>query len=248
MLSSTSAELIGDYIKALRKQRPPIDPAKYGITSPVLGLVLQKLSDLWNLLLIVSMIPLLALAFDIAFDNLGSNPIEALHICTGTWALRFLCVTLLITPIQKVTRWRGLAYFRRLFGLLTFFYAALHVYGYISIDHAGEWKVILTDVVETTYIWYGLFCFVVLSLLALTSFNAAQRALGKKWKKLHRWIYPASFAAIMHYFMQLKGDLTKPLMYAVIIGLLLIFRILVWWKDRRISRLMIPKRPATMEE
>jgi sulfoxide reductase heme-binding subunit YedZ len=157
-------------------------------------------------------------------------------------------VTLLVTPIQKVTRWRGLAHYRRLFGLLTFFYAALHVYGYLSVDHAGEWNVIMTDVAETTYLWYGLFCFVVLSLLALTSFNAAQRALGRNWKKLHRWVYPASVAAVMHYFTQLKGNLAEPLMYAVIIGLLLAFRVLVWWKDRQISRLMIPKRPMALED
>jgi sulfoxide reductase heme-binding subunit YedZ len=240
--------LFRDYIKALRKQKPPLDPAKYGITSPAWGLVLNKLSDLWNLLLVVSMIPLLATAFDIGFDSLGSNPVQALHISTGTWALRFLCMTLLITPIQKVTRWRGLTHFRRLFGLLTFFYAAVHVYGYISVDHAGAWDVILTDLAETTYLWYGVFSFVVLSLLPLTLFNAAQRALGGYWKKLHRWIYPASVAAVMHYFTQLKGDLTEPLMYAVIIGLLLSFRVLVWWKDRQIRRLMIPKRPAALED
>jgi sulfoxide reductase heme-binding subunit YedZ len=247
MSSFPFAELFGDYIKALRKQKPPLNPAQYGITSPIWGWVLRKLSDLWNLLLVVSLLPLLGLAFDIVFDGLGSNPVQALHQYTGTWALRFLCVTLLVTPIQKVTRWRGLAHYRRLFGLLTFFYAALHVYGYLSVDHAGEWSVILTDVAETTYLWYGLFCFMVLILLALTSFNAAQRAMGRNWKKLHRWVYPASVAAVMHYFTQLKGNLAEPLMYAVIIGLLLAFRVLVWWKERQISRLMIPKRPAALE-
>jgi sulfoxide reductase heme-binding subunit YedZ len=248
MSGFTPAELFRDYIKALRKQKPPLDATKYGITSPFWGLVLSKLSELWNLLLVVTLMPLLALGFDIGFDNLGSNPIEALHISTGTWALRFFCITLLITPIQKGTRWRGLAHFRQLFGLLTFFYASLHVYGYIAVDQAWEWETILTDVTETTYIWYGLFSFVVLSLLALTSIKPAKKVMGKNWKKLHRWIYPASVAAVLHYFMQLKGNLAEPLIYALIIGLLLSFRVLVRWKERQISRLMIPKRPAALED
>jgi sulfoxide reductase heme-binding subunit YedZ len=241
-------DLFKDYIKALRKQEPPLDPAKYGINSPVWGLVLSKLSDLWSLLLVMSTIPLFWLALDIGFDRLGSNPIEALHIRTGNWALRFLCITLLITPIQKVTRWRGLAHFRRLFGLLTFFYALIHVYGYVAVDHANQWDVIWTDLVETSYLWYGLFCFVVLTLLAATSFNAAQRLMGRNWKKLHRWIYPASIAAVMHYFTQLRGSLAEPLVYGLIIGLLLGFRIVIRWKERRLSRLMIPRRPVTLED
>ncbi len=240
--------LARDYIKVLRKQGPPLNPAHYGITSPIGGFVLRKLSDLWNLLLVISLLPILGLVFAILFDGLGSNPVEALHIYTGTWALRFFCLTLLITPVQKVTRWRGLAHFRQLFGLLTFFYAVAHVYGYLSVDQVWAWDVILTDVAETTYLWYGLFCFIVLSLLALTSFKAAKKAMGKSWKKLHRWIYPASVAAVLHYYMQLKGNLAEPLMYALIIGFLLSFRVLTWWKERQIGRLMIPKRPAALEE
>lgn len=248
MPNSTYVALCRDYVKALRKQMPPLDATEYGLTSQTWVWVLNKLSDSWNVLLVVSMIPLLALLLDIAFNNLGSNPIQALHIYTGTWALRLLCVTLLITPIQKVTRWRGLASYRRMFGLLSFFYAALHVFGYVAVDHSGEWDVILTDVAETTYLWYGLFCFVILSLLALTSLNAMQRAMGKNWKKLHRSIYPASIAAVLHYFMQLKGNLAEPLFYAVVVGLLLGFRVLVWWKDQRLSHLMIPKRRRMLED
>lgn len=248
MPDSTYVALCRDYVKALCKQVPPLDATEYGLTSPTWGWVLNKLSNSWNLLLVLSMMPLLALILDIALDNLGSNPIQALHIYTGTWALRLLCATLLITPIQKVSRWRGLASYRRMFGLLSFFYAALHVFGYVAVDHAGEWDVILTDVAETTYLWYGLFCFEVLTLLALTSFNAMQRAMGKNWKKLHRLIYPASIAAVLHYFMQLKGDLAEPLLYAVVVGLLLGFRVLMRWKDRRLSHLMIPRRPRVLED
>lgn len=238
---------LADYVRSLFKQRPPIDPADYGINSMVLGFFLRKISDFYNFLLVVSIIPVIGLVFDIGFHNLGSNPIQAFHVFTGTWCLRFLCLTLLVTPVQKVTGWRGLANFRQLLGLLTFFYGALHVYGYVALDHAGEWRVIAADISDTAYLWYGVFCFVILTLLALTSFKAAKKILGKNWKKLHQWIYPASLAAVLHYYMQLKGDLVEPLTYAIIIILLLAARILARWKDRRMGRMMIPKRPTLLD-
>lgn len=189
----------------------------------------------------ISLLPLLGLVIDILADNLGSNAIQALHIRLGDWALRFLCITLAITPIQKITKWRGMTHYRQMFGLFSFFYATLHVIGYLYADHAWVWSIIITDIVESSYIWFGVAAYIVLFLLAITSPNAAKKLMGKSWKKLHRYIYPASIAALLHYFWQLKGNLLEPVFYSAIIGLLLLFRVLTWFKDRQLNRLMIPK-------
>lgn len=193
------------------------------------------------------LIPIALIIIDILFNNLGSNAQQALHIRLGDWALRFLCITLLITPIQKITRWRGMSGYRQLFGLYAFFYATLHLIGYLLMDHSLAWDVIYIDIVESAYIWYGVFAYVILFLLAITSPNSAKRIMGKSWKKLHRWIYPASVAALIHYFWQLKGNLLEPVFYAIIIFFLLLFRVLAWLKDRQLRRLMIPKGPSFLE-
>lgn len=203
--------------------------------------LLQNLLKLRNLCITASLIPLIRILIDIVFDNLGANPIQGLHIRLGDLALRFLCITLAITPIQKITKWPRMSNYRQLFGLFSFFYATLHVLSYLCIDHALVWPVIVTDVVESTYIWFGLFAYVIIFLLALTSSKSAKKTMGKAWKKLHRFIYPASIAVIIHYFWQLKGNLLQPVFYTLLVFLLLSFRVAVWYKNRQFNRLMIPK-------
>jgi methionine sulfoxide reductase heme-binding subunit len=203
--------------------------------------LLQNFLKLRNLCIKASLIPLFLILIDIVFDNLGANPIQALHFRLGDWSLRFLCITLAITPIQKITKWSGMSNYRQLFGLFSFFYATLHVLSYLCIDHALVWPVIVTDVVESPYIWFGLFAYVIIFLLAITSPKAIKKWMGKAWKKLHRLIYPASIAVIIHYFWQLKGNLLQPVFYTLLIFLLLAFRVSVWYKNRQLSRLMIPK-------
>lgn len=203
--------------------------------------------DYKRISLYAGLIPVLMIAFDILFDNLGSNPQQALHIRLGDWALRFLCITLLITPVQTITRWRGLTKYRQLFGLFSFFYATLHLIAYLLMDHALVWNIIIIDITESAYIWYGAFAYVIIFLLAVTSPDAVKKTMGKSWKKLHRWIYPASIAVLIHYFWQLKGNLLEPVFYASIIFILLFFRVLNWFKDKQIRRLMIPKGPSIIE-
>ena len=184
--------------------------------------------------------PLLWLFIDIAFDNLGSNPIQALHIRLGDWSLRFLCLTLAITPIQTVTKWRGMTDYRQMLGLYAFFYATLHVLVYLLVDHALMWRMVGIDVIESPYIWFGVLAYLIIFSLALTSPKWAKKRMGKTWKKLHRFIHIAAVAAIVHYFWQLKGNLAEPLFYSIVVFLLLSFRILVWVKNRQFSRMMIP--------
>lgn len=199
-----------------------------------------RINNLRSLALAGCLIPLLWLFIDIAFDNLGSNPIQALHIRLGDWSLRFLCLTLAITPIQTVTKWRGMTDYRQMFGLYAFFYATLHVLAYLLVDHALMWRMVGIDVIESPYIWFGVLAYLIIFSLALTSPKWAKKRMGKTWKKLHRFIHIAAVAAIVHYFWQLKGNLAEPLFYSIVVFLLLSFRILVWVKNRQFSRMMIP--------
>lgn len=211
--------------------------------------MLFLIQNLWLLLSFASLLPFFGLLSDILFNQLGANPIEAVHIRLGDWSLRFLCLTLAITPLQNLTKWRGMADYRQMLGLYAFFYATLHVLAYLFLDHAGVWPVILVDVIEGVYIWFGLLAYIIILLLAMTTRNYAKKRLGKKWKKLHRFIYYAAAAAIIHYFWQLKGNLIQPLFYLTIIAFLLGFRLVVWFKNRQLSRLMLPKgRRMSQEE
>jgi sulfoxide reductase heme-binding subunit YedZ len=199
------------------------------------------LAKLRSIILTVCLLPLLILFIDANLNNLGGNPIEALHIRLGDWTLRFLCITLAITPIQTMTNWRGATEYRQLFGLYTFFYASLHLLVYLVMDQNLQWSLITTDIIESPYIWLGVFAYIIVFLLGISSSKWAMKQLKKKWKKLHRCIYIASIAAVFHYFWQLKGNLAEPLLYLVVILLLLGFRGLVWVKDHKLNRMMIPK-------
>ena len=201
------------------------------------------------LTLIACLLPLFWLLFNISNDQLGSNPIQAIHMRLGDWALRFLCITLTITPIQTVTKWRGMTDYRQMFGLYAFFYATLHVLAYLFVDHAGVWTIIGIDIIESSYLWFGIVAYIIVLLLAITSPNSIKKRMGKNWKKLHRFIYYASAAAIIHYFWQLKGNLLQPLFYLTIIVFLLSFRFFSWIKNRRLNKLFIPKaRVVSLEE
>lgn len=199
------------------------------------------IKKLWTSTLVFCLLPLLFLGFDIVFDNLGSNPIQTLHIRLGDWSLRFLCLTLIITPFQTITRWRGMTEYRQLFGLYTFFYASLHLLVYLLVDHSFNWSLIITDIIESPYIWLGVFAYIVVFLLGITSSKFAMKKLGKTWKKLHRWVYLSAIASVIHYFWQLKGNLAEPLLYAIIVFLLLSFRLFVWFTNRQLGKMMIPK-------
>lgn len=177
------------------------------------------------------LIPLLWLGIDIAVNNLGGNPIEAIHIRLGDWALRFLWLTLAVTPLQKMSKWPRMAEYRQLLGLCAFFYATLHVLVYLVVDQGLVWHAIGTDILESRYIWFGVIAYLILLALALTSPKIAKKQLGKNWKKLHRFIYFAAGAAMIHYFWQLKGNLAEPILYLILICLLLGFRVVVLFKN-----------------
>lgn len=191
-----------------------------------------KSAGFWPITIVLVFLPLVWISYDIFNHQLGANPIQGLHIRLGDWALRFLWLTLSITPLQKITNWRGLANYRQLLGLFAFFYGSLHLLVYLVVDHALQWQMIITDIIESPYIWLGVLAYLILLLLAVTSPKSAKMRLGRNWKKVHRFIYLAAIAAIIHYFWQLKGNLAEPLFYLAIIFLLLLFRIMIWLKTK----------------
>lgn len=199
------------------------------------------INDLNKKIKIICYLPLLWLLMDMVLSDLGPNPIQALHIRLGDWTLRFLCITLAITPIQTITGWKGMSNYRRMFGLFTFAYATLHVFVYLTVDHFFAWRAIAIDIIESPYIWFGILAYIIIFALAVTSSKKSQKGLKKYWKKLHQLIYVAAGAASIHYFWQLKGNLAEPLFYALIIVLLLAFRLLMIMKNRQVARLMVPK-------
>lgn len=202
--------------------------------------MLFRLNNVWLIITFACLIPLLVLLFDITFDRLGADPVQAMHIRLGDWSMRFLWLTLAVTPVQIFTKWQGMAVYRQMLGLYAFFYASLHVITYLSIDHGFMWGLIGIDILESSYIWFGLIAYTIVLLLAVSSPKSAKKWMGKSWKKLHQFIYVAAIAVIIHYYWQLKGNLAEPLFYLIIVFLLLGFRIAVSFKNRQFNKMMIP--------
>jgi sulfoxide reductase heme-binding subunit YedZ len=177
-------------------------------------------SQLKKLLFVVCLIPAIWLTFALFTDQLGANPIEAVTRQTGVWALRFLWITLLITPLRWLTGWNELVKFRRLLGLYVFFYATSHMLLYLGLDQFFDISEIIKDIIKRPFITIGFFSFIALIPLAITSNNAmVKRMGGRRWKQLHRLTYVIAIASSVHFYMLVKLDKVEPLIY---MGLLII--------------------------
>jgi sulfoxide reductase heme-binding subunit YedZ len=180
------------------------------------------------------MLPLVWLIYGAASNNLGANPAEALVRATGDWALRFLCLVLTVTPLRVIAGLPTLARFRRMLGLFMYAYLWLHLLSYAWFDMGLDLADIARDIVKRPFILVGFSAFVLLTPLALTSFNRAIKALGaRRWQLLHRAVYAVAGLAVLHFFWMRAGknDFAEVLVYAVILGALLGWRL---W--RRFSR------------
>ncbi|GJH36898.1 protein-methionine-sulfoxide reductase heme-binding subunit MsrQ [Paraburkholderia hospita] len=166
--------------------------------------------------------------------GLGANPIEFVTRSTGLWTLVFICITLAVTPLRKLTRWNALLRFRRMLGLFAFFYAALHFTTYFWFDKWFDIAAIVKDIGKRPFITVGFAAFVLLLPLAVTSPKAMVRRLGRRWQTLHRAIYPIAALAILHFWWMKAGkhDLILPKIYGAIVIALLGWRVLVWARDR----------------
>jgi sulfoxide reductase heme-binding subunit YedZ len=166
-------------------------------------------------------------------DQLGADPMKTLERTLGLWALRFLVVTLAITPLRRLGG-PNLVRYRRALGLLAFYYATLHLTVYVALDQGLDLAAIWADIVKRPYITVGMLAFIILVPLAATSNNAMVRRLGAAaWQRLHRLVYIAAPAAAVHFLMVVKTWSPEPLFYAVMIVVLLLFRLGLYASRKR---------------
>ena len=173
----------------------------------------------------MALIPFIWLLLKVFQNDLGPDPAQALSIETGEWALRFLLLTLAITPFRQILRVAEIARLRRMIGLFAFFYASIHFLSWMAFILGFRWLAIAEELVERPYITVGFLAYVILFLLGVTSTNSMVRRLGKNWKRLHKFVYAASILAIVHLLWILRTDVTEAVIYGVLLGILLGYRI-----------------------
>ncbi len=184
---------------------------------------------------LLCLIPLARLAWGIWNDTLGANPIEFVIRALGDWALRFVLITLAVTPLRKLTGWTWLMTLRRMLGLYAFFYATLHLSTYIWVDQFFDWIAIAKDIIKRPFITVGMLTYTLLVPLAITSNNAMIRRMGgKRWQFLHRAIYIIGALGVLHFWWMVKLDITQPAIYAAVLSALLGLRLL-WLRQRQRS-------------
>jgi methionine sulfoxide reductase heme-binding subunit len=187
------------------------------------------------LVFIVCLLPFAFLVRDTVSDSLGPDPIETLHFRTGDWTLRFLLITLGLTPLKLLFNLKFPLRFRRMLGLYAFFYASLHFCVYFVLDLSLSWAAILDEVPKSPYVLVGLAAYILLIPLAATSTRNMVKRLGKNWKKLHRLVYAAACLGVIHFFWLVKADLSEPSIYAVLLAVLFGIRIVHALRNRQKS-------------
>lgn len=166
--------------------------------------------------------------------SLGANPVEEIQDRFGNWALRFILVALAVTPLRKITGWNWLARFRRMLGLFAFFYVLMHFLVWLLLDQSLRWSAITEDIVERPFITIGFAALLFLTAMAATSTAAMRRRLGRRWQQLHYSVYIVGILGVWHYWWQVKLDIREPLIYALILAVLLGYR--VWHSRHKVSK------------
>jgi sulfoxide reductase heme-binding subunit YedZ len=179
------------------------------------------------LVFLLALVPAGYLAYRTYTNDLGVNPAETLQLETGGWALKFLLMTLTITPIRRLTGWNRIIQYRRMLGLFAFFYASLHFLTYIVLDKYFAFGEMMADVAKRPFISAGFVAFVSMLPLAITSTKGWIRRLGRRWQSLHRLIYVSGVAAAVHFVWKVKVAIGEPVYYAIALAVLLGFRV-VW--------------------
>ncbi len=184
-----------------------------------------------SIAVLVGCLPALGLTIAFFTDGLGANPIEEITHETGEVALIALLLTLAVTPARKLFGWAWLAPLRRTFGLIAFSYACLHFLTYVALDYFFDLGAILEDVLERPFVTAGFTALCLMIPLAVTSTRAAIKRMGQRWVRLHRLVYLAAIAAMVHLFWGTKADYAEPIVFACILGGLLLTR--VWFQRQR---------------
>ncbi len=196
------------------------------------------------LVFLAGLLPVTWLAWALLNDRLGANPFEELTRQSGLWTLRFLLLTLLMTPLRRVLGRAWPLRYRRMLGLFTFFYASAHLLTYLWFDQFFDWQEIFTDIAKRPFITVGVLAWLLLLPLALTSTTWMMKRLGRNWKRLHQLIYAIGLLAVLHFLWLVKADLREPLIYMGILLVLLGFRL--WHRRRQPSPLRRGKAVADL--
>lgn len=187
---------------------------------------------------LLALIPLGKLGVAAYLDTLGANPIEKITRTTGYWTLTLLLITLTATPLKLILGWLWPIRLRRMLGLFAFFYGCLHFSTYLVLDQFFDWAGILKDIIKRPYITVGFPAFLLMIPLAVTSTDAMIRRLGgKRWQLLHRLVYLSAAGGVVHYWWLVKKDLSNPVTFALLLGLLLAIRLFYWQVKVRKQRL-----------
>ena len=188
-------------------------------------------------LFLLALLPFAWLLFGAITDKLGANPAEYLSRATGDWTLRFLCLTLAVTPLRVISGTPALARFRRMLGLFVYFYVVLHFLAYAWFDMGFDAAETAKDIAKRPFILVGFTSFLLLTPLAATSFNRAVKAMGAaRWHALHKLVYVIAGLGILHFFWMRAGkrNFAEVAVYAAIIATLLGWRLVQYLKKKRI--------------
>ena len=191
---------------------------------------LQQIRFVWKpLVFLLCLVPTALVVTDALgiTGSLGANPIEEILDRFGNWGLRFIMITLAITPLRRLTGWNWLSRFRRIIGLFTFFYVLMHFTTWFVLDRDLMISEVIDDIIKRPFILIGFSAFLILLALAVTSFTAIRRRMGRNWQILHNAVYAVGILGVWHYWWQVKKDITEPLIYAAILAILLGARI-IW--------------------
>lgn len=181
-----------------------------------------------QLLVFNGLLPVLLIAFDAWRGKLGANPVEFVTRATGVLTLVFLVITLMVTPLRKIYGWNWLLKQRRLLGLLAFFYGVAHLLTYLAYDRDWQLQTVVGDVYKRPFIAIGMFSFALMVPLAVTSTNAMIKRLGgQRWAQLHRLTYYITIGGVLHYYIIVKSDITYPLFFAIVVAVLLGYRVVM---------------------
>ncbi len=195
---------------------------------------LRQIRLIWKpVIFLLCLVPAALVVTDVfeITGQLGANPIEEIQDRFGIWAIRFIMITLAVTPLRHLTGWNWLLRFRRMLGLFTFFYVLMHFLTWLILDQSLLLSAIAEDLTERPFITIGFTAFVLLTAMAVTSTNGIRRRMGRRWQKLHYSVYVIGLLGVWHYWWQVKKDASDAQIYAVILAVLLGFRI--WWKLRQ---------------
>jgi sulfoxide reductase heme-binding subunit YedZ len=194
----------------------------------------KLLSSPWTkaFLFLLCLVPVARLGWKFYRQDLGANPVEFITHATGDWIIRFLLITLSVTPLRKLLNLPPLARFRRMFGLFAFFYGCLHFMTWFWLDKSFDFSEMGKDILKRRFITVGMTGLALMLPLALTSTAGWVRRLGfERWQRIHRLVYFSALAGVIHYYWLVKSDVRLPLLYGGILAILMAYRITIWLRS-----------------